>query len=251
MRDDAGRLCATSRVTIAVRDEQTPMNATNEQGKGRVLLVHRDHRPGRAPLVQRMAPTRPHARAVPARRHRVRPALGLVARVPRREGGERRSARPDPLRDPLSDDRTGRRARCASSWSSAASCTRNIGSTSIGAPCSRVRSRSSARRWRPASLDLGGRGAVPAQPRRVRRGAAHRVAGARSLDRWCEVDGVAGAWRFADAEHQITVAWLDDEPRGGRGRGCRIAAARCRVRGTVRDDHALAMGLVRRDVNRG
>ena len=34
-----------------------------------------------------------------------------------------------------------------------------------------------------------------------------------ALDALCAVDGVAGAWSFANNEHRITVAWLDAPPR--------------------------------------
>ena len=63
---------------------------------------------------------------------RLRAALGVDARVPRRAGGERARARPDPLRHLLPDGRADRgdarrllRARCAS-------CTGSTASTSTG-----------------------------------------------------------------------------------------------------------------------
>ena len=37
-------------------------------------------------------------------------------------------------------------------------------------------------------------------------------AAAPDLDALCATAGVAGAWRFAEAERRITVAWLDDAP---------------------------------------
>ena len=33
-----------------------------------------------------------------------------------------------------------------------------------------------------------------------------------SVEECCGLDGVAGAWAFADADRRITVAWLDDDP---------------------------------------
>jgi hypothetical protein len=37
-------------------------------------------------------------------------------------------------------------------------------------------------------------------------------AGAPDLDALCAAPGVAGAWSFADAEHRVTIAWLDGAP---------------------------------------
>ena len=82
--------CATTRAGSARRRGSRSRCATKvpvtisdrRQGQGRVLLVHRDHRSGRAPRVQRVAPARPHARAVSAARDRLRTTLGVDARVP-------------------------------------------------------------------------------------------------------------------------------------------------------------------------
>jgi hypothetical protein len=40
----------------------------------------------------------------------------------------------------------------------------------------------------------------------------------------CERDGVAGAWAFANAEHAITVAWLDAQPLEVAARWPAVAA---------------------------
>jgi len=51
-----------------------------------------------------------------------------------------------------------------------------------------------------------------AVPYRPNRGVHVTVGAPRALDALCAIDGVAGAWSFADDARTITVAWCDDEP---------------------------------------
>jgi hypothetical protein len=79
------------------------------QGSDRVLLVHRDHGRRRAPVVQRVAPTRPHARAVSPGGGGVRAALGVHARLSAGPGIRRSLPGPGPLHDALPHGRAPRR----------------------------------------------------------------------------------------------------------------------------------------------
>jgi len=57
--------------------------------------------------------------------------------------------------------------------------------------------------------------AVPYRPHRGVYVTVEPLAGtgaAPIVDQWCAMPGVAGAWSFADQEHEITVAWLDGAP---------------------------------------
>ena len=62
----------------------------------------------------------------------------------------------------------------------------------------------------------------------------------------CEHAGVAGAWSFVGDDRRVTVAWLDDDPVAVAARCGPVVEQRCAVRGAVRNDHSLAVGLVRR-----
>src|ERR1019366_6179334 len=66
-----------------------------------ILLVHRSDPTVGPPALQRVAPPRPHARAVLARRCPLRPALGVHTRLPGGSSGRQPSARALPLHDPL------------------------------------------------------------------------------------------------------------------------------------------------------
>jgi hypothetical protein len=54
--------------------------------------------------------------------------------------------------------------------------------------------------------------AVPYRPHHGIHVSVHDGAAAVDLDALCAVDGVAGAWSFADDERSISVAWLDAAP---------------------------------------
>jgi hypothetical protein len=54
--------------------------------------------------------------------------------------------------------------------------------------------------------------AVPYRPHLGIHASVHDGAADVDLDAVCEVQGVAGAWSFADDERTIAVAWLDGAP---------------------------------------
>ena len=118
----------------------------------------------------------------------------------RRARRRRRAARADPLRDAVPHDRADRRDTCATSWPSAASCTRSTGSTSTAGRTCRVRSvvdgdrgraaRARLRRGRPVPRRTGASTSwSPTATSPARRPASTRRRGRR-------VPGVAGVWTF-------------------------------------------------------
>ena len=123
-----------------------------------------------------------------------------------------------------------------------------------------------ARRCRGATCARArGSGAVPAAPRHLRRRRSGRARPTPSTTKRALMEhaGVAGLWTFGPSEpadasawkpgdRRLTVAWLDDDPDRRRqpiSRGSNVSATPCvvDVRGTVRDDHAVGMELVRSD----
>ena len=174
--------------------------------------------------------------------------------------GERRAARPGALPHVLPHDRAGRGD--AAGVLRARPCARE------GRPLPPAPARAAVgavprarRRRRAACADPRRVGAVPAAPRylRRRRGERARRTAPRTKLRSWEYQASPGCGRSDPGEHpsrtrgsrateRITVAWLDDDPLAvaaaiepiERDRSARL------VRGTVRDDHAVGVDLVRR-----
>src|SRR5580658_8572066 len=67
----------------------------------RLLFLHRGHGPVRPRGLQRVAPARPHARAIQHRRDHLWAALGPLTALPDRRGGHQHPPRTLPLHDAL------------------------------------------------------------------------------------------------------------------------------------------------------
>ena len=95
----------------SVQRVHIPLHApTREQGQSRLLLLHGDHRPGGAPCVQRVAPARPHARAVPDARASCTGSAGCRRRrAGRRAPSTTSCSGAGALHDAVPHDRSGRR----------------------------------------------------------------------------------------------------------------------------------------------
>ena len=223
MRDDDGRLCATSRVHD--RGALDPVRSNTDKFKIGFFSFteitdpaeHRsynewhmlDHMPEQYPIAG----------------HRVRAALGLDARVrARRAAVSERAARRRPLPHVLPDDRAGRGDAARVLRSTAARSARSGASISTGARCCRARSGCVDGVAAPRVLVRAE--SVPFRPHRgiyVVVEAAGAVDTAEHEAALMAAAGVAGLWTFAlgrasDAhpwkpgDQRITVAWLDEDP---------------------------------------